>query len=254
MLRSVDLLAQPVALIAWALLAVVVASWRSRARGSVRWSATALTAFYFAVATPLGANLAVGALERGATAEALACSTPDPEWPVVVLAGGVSADAASADDVAALHAASFRRLVEGVRLARATAHGPLVLSGGSGAATREADLMASLARSLGVPPERLLLERESKTTAEAARNVARLLKTRGLAPAVYLVTSAMHVRRAAATFRRQGVSVCPVPVDRRWVRPEANEAWIPQITALDKSTLAYHELVGHVLYWVSGRL
>ena len=71
---------------------------------------------------------------------------------------------------------------------------------------------------------------------------------------MHLVTSAMHMPRAAASFRRHGVDVCPVPVDRRRLRPAAHEALIPQVTALDKSTAAYHEIIGYVAYWATGRL
>jgi uncharacterized SAM-binding protein YcdF (DUF218 family) len=255
MLAWLELLTGPVALIAWGLLFLVWRSWRAAGPAGGRRVATALAVFYFGVTTPLGANLVVGALEAAAPPAARACLEPAPGSAIVVLAGGMSGEAASSDAVASLQVTSVRRVLEGQRLARATADARLILAGGSGEAVREADLMGSLATALGFPPERLLLERESRTTAEGAAHVARLLARQGgEVPAVHLVTSAMHMRRAAASFRRQGVEVCPVPVDRRWVRPAVHEALIPQITALDKSTAAYHEIAGYVVYWVTGRL
>jgi uncharacterized SAM-binding protein YcdF (DUF218 family) len=68
------------------------------------------------------------------------------------------------------------------------------------------------------------------------------------------VTSAMHMRRAAAVFRKQGVSVCPVPVDEKWIQPRLVDALVPQISALQKSTDALHEMVGYIWYLATGRL
>jgi uncharacterized SAM-binding protein YcdF (DUF218 family) len=255
MLDGLEVISQPVALVAWALLVLVWGSWRAPGAVVQRRVVTALAAFYFAIATPLGANVVVGALERVATPAARGCGEAPPAGVIVVLAGGMSGEPRSADDFGRLHLTSLRRVIEGVRLARAAPDALLVLSGGTGGAVREADLMASLATELGVPRARLLVERESKTTAEGAANVARLLAARpGEATPVHLVTSAMHMPRAAASFRRERVEICPVPVDRRFIRPTAGEALIPQMTALDKSTAAWHELIGYVVYRAAGRL
>lgn len=254
MLDWADLLCQPVALIGWLLLALVWLAWRAPVPVAIRRAATALAVLFFAAATPLGANLAARALEGGGPPAAGACAEPAPRCAIVVLAGGMSGTPASSDEVASLQLASVRRVIEGVRLAATAPEATLILAGGGGGTVREADLMARLATALGLPPARLLLERESRTTAEGARNVARLLAERGVPGPVRLVTSAMHLPRAAASFRRQGIEVCPVPVDRRAVRPDASEALIPQITALEKSTAAWHEAVGYVVYWATGRL
>ena len=52
----------------------------------------------------------------------------------------------------------------------------------------------------GIPASRILLERESTSTFENARNTAALLRERGVA-SVVIVTSWFHSRRALATFR-----------------------------------------------------
>lgn len=255
MLAWLELVSHPVALVAWGLLALAGLSRRAGVPRSARRFVAGLAALYFALATPLGANLVVGALEHPSRPVARACLEPPPGGTVVVLAGGMSEDVPSKDDFASLHAASLRRVMEAVRLARSGRDARLVLAGGGGHAVREADVMASLATALGVDPASLLLERQSRTTAEGAANVARLLAERGGSPpTVHLVTSAMHMPRAAASFRRQGIDVCPVPVDRRFVRPAAHEALIPQITALEKSSAAWHEIVGYAVYWATGRL
>ena len=250
-----ELLSHPVALVAWGLLALVWLSRRGGVPRAARWLVAGLAVIYFALATPLGANLVVGALERPSRPVAQACLEPPPGGTIVVLAGGMSEHVPSKDDHASLHAPTLRRVMEGVKLARSARDARLVLAGGGGGAVREADVMASLATALGFPPARLVLERQSRTTAEGAVQVARLLAEGGAPPpAVHLVTSALHMPRAAASFRRQGLEVCPVPVDRRYVRPAVHELLIPQLTALEKSSDAYHEIVGYAVYWATGRL
>jgi len=243
-----------VALIGWFLLLVVSRMWLKPGLGWLRWLGVTLVVSYFSIATPLGANLLVGALERENQVSS-DCLEPAPDAVIVVLAGGKSGRPASANDVSKLTAASLKRVIGGVELANRSRNSLLVLSGGAGDAVREADLMSALAVSLGFPRGRLLTERDSQTTAEATRNVTRLLAdVRNSATSVHLVTSAIHMPRAVASFRKQGLSVCPVPVDRRWVRPRWNEALIPQISALQKSTEALHEIGGYVAYGLTGEL
>jgi uncharacterized SAM-binding protein YcdF (DUF218 family) len=54
------------------------------------------------------------------------------------------------------------------------------------------------------------VEDRSRTTAENARNSAALLRDAGIAR-VALVTTAMHVPRAAAAFEAAGLRVVPAP-------------------------------------------
>lgn len=245
---------EPAALIGWLVLGLAALAWR-RASGvarSFRATVTVLLVVYFWLATPLGANLMVAALERDVPA-APTCRSKEQGATYVVLAGGQTGVPESEHDIARLHEASFRRTIEGVRLALEDPDGLLVLAGGSGGAVKEADLMRQLALRLGVDPGHIQRERDSATTYESAVGVARRLRSLGR-ERVLLVTSAMHMPRAAAAFRAQGLRVCPHPVDRRYVRPAIDEALIPQITALVKSTGALHELLGYGWYYATGRL
>ncbi len=62
----------------------------------------------------------------------------------------------------------------------------------------------------GVPPEFVLRERCSLTTADNARLASLLLRRLGVGR-VTLVTCDWHMPRAAALFRAQGLSVEPCP-------------------------------------------
>jgi len=130
----------------------------------------------------------------------------------------------------------------------------LLLSGGGvPGGTSEAELMASMARDLGVPAERLSLERQSDTTFEQARNIGRLLGEKDQRP-IYLVTSALHMPRALATFTASGLAVCALPVDFRRVYPDWYEFLVPQLTALAKTSDVAHEVLGYLAYLLTGKI
>jgi uncharacterized SAM-binding protein YcdF (DUF218 family) len=85
----------------------------------------------------------------------------------------------------------------------------LIFSGGLGAITRnlwsepEAELFARVAREMGVPVERILVETRSTNTGENVRFTRRLLEERGLDPANFILVQKPYMeRRAYATFKR----------------------------------------------------
>lgn len=85
----------------------------------------------------------------------------------------------------------------------------LIVSGGLGRVTSrfwaepEADLFAAEAIRLGVPPDRILRERESTNTGENVAFTRRLLAAHGLTPtSLILVQKPYMERRTYATFRK----------------------------------------------------
>ena len=76
-----------------------------------------------------------------------------------------------------------------------------------------ADVMGQLAAELGVPADRILLERASRNTHENAVLSAPLLRARGVSR-ILLVTDRLHMWRASSVFAQQGFAVeqAPVPV------------------------------------------
>lgn len=122
---------------------------------------------------------------------------------------------------------------------------PRVLVSGSDQA---ADLAQGFGAS-GVPGRALLIEDLSRNTHENARNSAALLKAAGL-DHVLLVTSAIHMRRAAGAFRHEGIAVSPVPSNDGHARLAAEPAWLPRREAL---TLTARCLREYVALWVYRR-
>ncbi len=151
----------------------------------------------------------------------------------------------------------FDRLLHGLRLWRAGKAPVLVLSGGNipsltGTAMTEAASLCSLAVEYGVPTEAILLEGASRNTHENALFTAELLRQRGLSQ-ILLVTSASHMPRSVAAFRKQGLGVYPSTTDFQVVpRPLTLLQFLPAMEALSFSTTAIKERVGIAIYWLRG--
>ena len=151
------------------------------------------------------------------------------------------------------------RILEGAALVRDGRVRWLVISGGSGDSAypdrSEAVLLAGLARSLGVPSRRIVVEPASRTTHENAVETAAELRRMGVTR-FFLVTSAVHMRRAVGCFRNEGLAPVPYPVDYRTLPPVRTtwRAWLPTATGLALSAEALHEYAGLVAYWALGYL
>ena len=132
---------------------------------------------------------------------------------IVVLGGGVSRNTWGINLEAAADRVWFA-----ARLFKAGRAPLVVLSGGTlselGMDWPEAPAMAGFLGDLGVPESAILLESESRTTHENAVFTERLLRERGIRR-ILLVTSALHMPRALATFRKLDLEVIPAPTDSK---------------------------------------
>lgn len=212
----------------------------------------------------LGALLVAGGFGTSAVAQRLtaplegAFPIPGPEVvadAAVVLSGTVDLMRSTPERVEFYDRPE--RILEGARLVKAGRAQWLVISGGSGDPRRpdavEAELLAGVARDLGVDPQVILVQGRSRTTHEDALYTAPLLKERGLTR-FFLVTSGFHQPRAVECFRRQGLEPIPYPVDLR-VDPERTFwSFVPAAGALQLSTLALHEYLGRWVYRGLGHL
>lgn len=251
-----ELLTEPVALIAWLQIILTILIFLYPSKLIIyRYGILLITILFILLASPLVANLAVGFLEHDVSQDS-SCQTIIPNSIIIVLAGGLKAFSDNADDITQLTEASMRRTITGVKLAKATPTSTLLFSGGENQKVCEAELMSSLAVLLGISSDKIIKECESKTTAENADHIAMLLKLNNQSgiSRFYIVTSALHMRRALATFKRYGIQACPIMVEPRFIDPSLYEAFIPQISALTKTTDAYHEIGGYFYYWLTDRL
>ena len=138
----------------------------------------------------------------------------------------------------------FSRLAAGARAWRAGRAPVVILSGGGDKSITEAERMAHAITRLGVPESALVLEERSRDTEDNAVNSVALMK--GDSRHVLLVTSALHMPRAALLFERAGARVTPVPVPEGHARSGVRALWVPSPRALWRSGRALKEYVALV--------
>ncbi len=212
----------------------------------------------FMISSPLIARPLLGSLEAWHATPPLLKG--EEYHAIVVLAGGLL-QPGTLRPTADLSSYSRNRTTCGVDLYQQGLAPKLVFTGGSGNPFREAmndaQEMQRWAERLGVPREAILIEELSRTTYENATETKRLL-----GPAsILLVTSASHLPRATALFRKQGFHVTPVPCDFLIQnRPEDNFQHLdpfdvlPNNNAIEHTTGAVTELAGMAIYWLTGKL
>jgi uncharacterized SAM-binding protein YcdF (DUF218 family) len=159
------------------------------------------------------------------------------------------------------------RLLTGLRLLR-RGQAPLLVTSGARVsfsandpAQPEALSARALALELGAQPGQILVNPESRTTAEEAAHIGAMGRQRGWRR-ILLVTSGFHMPRSLATFQaRSGLEVIPVSCDfqlpsRRLAGQKTIGSLaldlIPDAAALALSTVALKEHLGLAIYRLRG--
>lgn len=130
----------------------------------------------------------------------------------------------------------------------------IVLSGAAlDGSLSEAEMMARILRSRGVPDDALILETQSLTTYENGVYTRRTLDQHDI-QRVLLVTSALHMPRAMAVFRKQDISAVAAPAQPQIVVPAdpAFSFWLPDMRTLSASRSIIKEYVALMVYWLRG--
>ena len=184
---------------------------------------------------PLVSTIAAGSLEsRTQSFDRMTTSRFDA---VVVLGAGVMGKGSlrPADQLSGL---SMQRTFCGADLFAEGRAPRLVLSGGDasifGEGPKEAVEMKRLAIRLGVPEQAIVLDDRSRTTYENAAGTKRLLGQ----SSVLLVTSASHMPRAAALFRKQGFDVTPAACN--YTVGDWPDVWSGLDDPVDRATMPHH--------------
>lgn len=140
---------------------------------------------------------------------------------------------------------SLYRLVEGIRLLGKVAGASLVISGGQGYdPVPNADLVASVARILGVTAGKIIIEKRPRDTIEEAELLQPLLQEQPF----LLVSSAAHMARAMAIFSQRGMDPIAAPTDyiiKEHLNPPA-AAYFPSSGNLALSKRIIYEWIGTV--------
>lgn len=149
---------------------------------------------------------------------------------------------------------SLERVIKGVELYWKL-HLPVIIIGGSGDPARpylrEADAMALTVKNLGVPVKDIIAESSPRNTLESVGALKHVLAGKR----IILVTSAYHMKRSAAFFKRQGFEIIAVPsgylVEHRKI---SLYSFIPNTSSLSISSTALLEYTSLAWYSMSGNM
>lgn len=147
---------------------------------------------------------------------------------------------------------SIDRFEQAIRLYRAGKAPILLFTDSQSPADQASKGTAALVRQAaiehGVPETAIRFTAPVATTADEAAAVRDYLAHQG-GSRIILVTSAMHMARAAFLFRRAGVDFIPYPVDYQsdgWAWQW--ERFVPSAESLDGTEKCLHEIYGDLFY------
>ncbi len=193
-----------------------------------------------------------GAFDRGSSSSVQEAVNKSAIKFVVVLAGGHTSDP-EVPLISQIGKDALVRLMEGIRIYRGYPDAKLLLSGGgSFDPVSEAEIMARIVGVIGVPEKDIILESRSKDTRDEALFIKPIV---GSEPFV-LVTSAYHIPRSMALFRKLGMNPISSPVghnikDRQGIQGFNFHSLFPNSDSIRKAELAIHEYLG--LIWAKLR-
>ena len=234
----------------WAFVGLGVATWgawRGRRRLAVgALLATAAWLYLFsidAVSRALvrhGESAATSTFDRAAT------------YDVAIVLGGF-AGAAPRDAIdGAPYSDAVERMLSAFTLLRDGRARQVLVSAGGAVQPVEADVVAEQLVAWGIDRSRVVVETASRNTRDNAVESARIVRERGWSR-LLLITSALHMPRAAGCFRAVGLTFDTLSVDfRSGAAPEGTERFLPRALPLSSSTDVLRELAGRVVYRALG--
>ena len=205
-----------------------------------------LCAALWAVSTPLMAHWLVGQLESAYPP--LPLSSYKPADVVIVLGGALSppGDGSPAD-----FGEAADRVVHAFRIFKAGLAPRILISGGNvfpDGRVSEGQAIADILVELGIDRSAILVEASSRNTYENARESLDIWKAEGFRTGL-LVTSAMHMPRALAVFRKAGLVLEPASTDfRTGTLVPFPLSILPDAASLDETTQAIKEWIGLAVY------
>lgn len=235
------------------------------------WCACGALVIITLPAMPIVSDQLVWSLE-----ERSAALTPNPipkADAILVLGGGLKPALAPRAAVEVSEAGD--RLLTGLRLFRQNKAALLITSGAqvsfnsNDPALPEALSARNLAIELGIPAKNILTNPNSRTTAEETKAIAKLGKQKGW-QRILLVTSAIHMPRALASFNKhvstnpgaqQAIEVVPVSCDYQLPSKQNRgslslagglEKLVPDAKDLYLSSLVIKEYLGLFIYQLKG--
>ena len=152
------------------------------------------------------------------------------------------------------------RLLQAVELYQNGKIKKILITGASGNLIyrdlKEARLLRSFLISINFPPNHILMDTLAENTHENAVYTKEILNHHPELKKVLLITSSLHMRRAMACFRHEGIRVTPYPTnlinsDMHW---NLEYLLVPNISNFMIWNGMMHEMLGYEVYKLAGYL
>jgi uncharacterized SAM-binding protein YcdF (DUF218 family) len=136
----------------------------------------------------------------------------------------------------------------------------ILISGDSGYVIRkglhEADQMKEVLVKWGIPAEDIIVENKSKNTYENAKLTGNILKKNNNNKKFLLITSALHMPRAAACFKKQDLKFDVFTTDHYYMKNTefTFDELLPSIHSFVMWEVYLKEVVGYTVYSLRGYL
>jgi uncharacterized SAM-binding protein YcdF (DUF218 family) len=211
---------------------------------------------FWLMTTWLGATLLTAALVRGLSQLESRAQAGGADA-VVLLGGGASTYTAGGRVVGILTPTSAMRVLEAARVSELIGARLVVASAGIPRpdlqVRPESEMLRDALVAVGVPPDKIVQESDSKTTREQAELLPAILRAHNVRQFV-LVTSPTHMRRALALFQAAGFDPVPSVSLVRSEQLSPPSLVIPSDDALRQSGQAIYEFAAWAYYWWNGWL
>lgn len=154
--------------------------------------------------------------------------------------------------------AGANRLTQALELYKEGKVKKLLLTGGSGSLIKkmpnEAELIKPFLLKMGVAENDLIIEPFAKNTHENAVFTNKILKENYPDATCLLITSAYHMRRSKACFKKEEVQFTAFSTDLLGEEIQFSFAalFIPDSGGISRWELLIKEWVGYVVYWLAG--
>jgi uncharacterized SAM-binding protein YcdF (DUF218 family) len=253
-MRTLESLLYPIGFVWLCITVLAIALWRKKARRAGGACALLSVFVYLGGATPIPEHL-ISRLERPfANATAATAARADV---VIVLGGNLSPSAHDSFEISLNSSAD--RIVTGVEVLRLKKVGAMIFSGGpAGIGTNrmsEGKRVVNWLNTWNVASGEIIGLAPCLNTHDEALRVREVMAERHWTNAIR-VTSAYHLPRALATFRKQGIDVRPVACDFEGLpvmeRDIAGIRLVPLLERLKILTLYVHEVIGWYYYAARG--
>ncbi len=157
-----------------------------------------------------------------------------------------------------VYSSSVDRLIQAIDLYHQGKIKKILLSGGSGYVSypewKESVFLEKVLQQCNIPQENIITEINSRNTRENAVEATAILKDGKYGTRFLLITSATHMRRSLACFKKAGLTTDPYSVDARsGVEMYTPDKLLkPDSENISNWDILIHEWLGMLMYRIAG--